>query len=159
MSGVSRTDSQEHLGLLLKNALEGVGKPAEKVFDHLADDFTESTVICVATSGSASAIQGIGGTKGKSRHRYSICIFIAVPEPENVVWTAKLAQSKLNDMYIGARDVVLANKAAAGHWLNLKFFSEEGVEYGDFSQIIPVKVAGKDYDMEKIFVECEVFDV
>jgi hypothetical protein len=158
MADTSRKVARKALGALLKAALEGTGKLAEAVYDHLPDSFGGvSPVVCVASSGTAPAGRGIGGSGvALNLFYYEIMVFTATPE--GALWTDEMAQDTQDDIEAVIRGVVRNNTTNLA-WSQLKFSGQgRSTQPGDRSRMLPVKVGGLSYDLESIFVEAQVYD-
>jgi hypothetical protein len=158
MADSSRKIARKHLGSLLKTALEGTGKEAEKVYDHVPAKFTASPVVCVGSYYTAAGGRGMGASGvAKAVFRLAIMLFVAVAEGTN--YTAADAEDKLDDLEAGARGVVRANPAASGKWDIMRFAGQKtNTDPSLPTRIVPVKVGGLPYNMETIYVDVEVYD-
>ena len=148
----SRKTIRKAIGAALKTALEGTGKPAQAVYDHLPILFKASPVLCVASSGTKTTRKGIGGTTGFNLFRFQLMMFQVVPNTANG-WNAADAQDAQDDLEMAVRDWVVDNPTNA-NWKHLRFVNGDGA----FTEIIPVKVGGEEYDLETIEIEVEVYD-
>jgi hypothetical protein len=158
MASVSRKAARKALGLLLQYALEGEGKLAQKVYDHLPDDFGgASPVVCISSSGTAPGGRGIGGTGiAQSKFFFEVMVFTAAPE--GALWTDENAQDAQDDIEAVIRDVIRTNTVNDA-WSILRFSGQDrSTQVGERSRMLPVKVGGMPYDLESIFVEAQVYD-
>lgn len=153
----SRKTVRKAIGAALKVALEGTGKPAQEVYDHLPNRFKASPVLCVLSNGTRTIRQGIGNTRGKNAFRFSLMMYQIVPTDENG-WNQTDAQDKQDDLEAATRAWVLANPISAGNWQHLVFAESLAGGEGHFTEIVAVKVNGVDYELETIEIEVEAYD-
>lgn len=149
----SRKDIRVALGADMKTDLEGTGKPAQAVYDYLPAVFKTSPVLCVVSSGTKTNRMGIGQTnKAKNIFRYELMIFQVTPTEVNG-WNASDAQDAQDDLEKAVRDWVVTHQTSV-NWKNLRFADNEG----EFTEIVPVKLGGEEYELETIVVEVEAYD-
>jgi hypothetical protein len=103
-------------------------------------------------------LPGVVGNTGPAcgRFRFQIMVFVAVGE--SITYTDAMADDLLDDIEAIVRGVIRSNPTNAA-WSILRFAGQESTtQLGDTTRIVPVKIAGKPYNLEIIQVDLEVYD-
>jgi hypothetical protein len=157
MTNTSRKVARKALGVLLSAALVGDGKLASAVYDYVPRTFTASPVVCVGSLSTAPAGQGLG-TIGPAREDFEFQISSFVALAESDTYTASTAEDLLDDIEAVIRGVIRANQTNAA-WKIMRFQGQpKSTLPGNKTRIVPVKIGGKQYNLEAITVTMEIYD-
>lgn len=157
MANSSRKIARKALASLLAIPLVGTGLLVSTLYDHVPVTFKASPVVCIGSLATAPAGQGIGATgMAKEIFRFQILVFVAVGESDG--YTSSNADDLLDDIEAIVRGVIRANPTNAA-WNRLRWAGQQSsTQAGQYTKIVPVKVAGEKYNLEVITVEMEVYD-
>ena len=164
MTNASRKTARKALAGILKTALQtdptvtpADGKLVVTVYDHIPPKFEESPVVCIGSVSTAPAGQGLGNTgPAKQTFRYQTLVFVAVGESST--YTASDADDLLDDIEASIRGLIRSNPVNDA-WSIIRFAGQQSkTQPGQPTRIVPVKVAGKKYNLEVISVDVEVYD-
>lgn len=143
MITTDRAALRKQFALLLKTAIEGASKPAEKVYDYQIDDWgTLNPIVAVTEAGSEwRRLTTQGGVP--SGHALAIHAFVLYATPGDTI-TAAQSEDMLGPIVAGLAGVVYANQVVTNYW--------SSIEWAGQSTIEPVKIRGKEYRHEAVLL-------
>jgi hypothetical protein len=82
--------------------------------------------------------------------RFAILSFVREADPDDG-WTSENVEDALDSLEAAIADSIMVHRSDPPYWINMMYS-------GDYSEVLPVTIAGDPYKMEGAVVEMEVFD-
>jgi hypothetical protein len=144
MITTDRAALRKAFALLVKTAIEGASKPAEKVYDYQVADFgTLNPVVVVTEAGSEwKRLTTQGGVP--AGHALAVHVFVLYATPDNTAITEATSEDMLSPIMAGLASVVYANQVKSGSWSSIEWIGQSTVD--------PVKMRGREYRHESVML-------
>jgi hypothetical protein len=139
-----RAALRKAFALLVKTAIEGAAKPAEKVYDYQVANFgTYNPVVVVTEAGSEwKRMTTQGGVP--SGHALAVHVFCLYATNDNTTISEATSEDMLSPIMAGIANVVYANQVKSGSWSSIEWMGQSTVE--------PVKMRGLEYRHESVLL-------